>query len=369
MTYCFAWKYQDAVFLIADTLVTQNIPADRSTTSVGEPHRQLRLNRFVQERQLKFREIKEGIVVAIAGNVQLALEITDFIQDNIYSVERAADVFAKVETSFGPFDPARGVQILLIQGVEDGECAITRWDAQDGRQDASRWAYIGSLAPEQADRMADLFQRLMADQKPSKEAMLLAGMAFVDSLSRHEDLIAQGVGGVVCGLRVQRAKTIWPDDLIIVYHRDGLSSVDGRISLHAREGIVCINSTYHGTIGTIFANKHATVRKADLMQAWSKQWVLYLKDYLSKHFTTCTRWLFINLDRQVPLVFVVHGRLEQASNNLRIARKEDGDYAFTLGSDLANALLCEAASTGPELRIVEAVNFEEALPDGMLPAQ
>jgi hypothetical protein len=366
VTYCFAWKYKDAVFLIADTLVAQRVPPSYSATSVGQPYRQLGADRFVQERQLKFREIKEGIVVAIAGNVQLALGITDFIQDNIESVERAADVFAKVEASFGPFDPARDVQILLIQGAEDGECAITRWDAQDGRQDAARWAYIGSLAPEQADRMADLFQRLMADRDPSKEAMLLAGMAFVNSLSRHEDLIAQFVGGVVCGLRVQRGKTMWPDDLMIVYYRDRLSSIEGKISLHAREGVVYINSTYHGPIGAAFVNKHATVRMADFMQAWDKQWFPYLRYYLSNHFTTCTRWLFINLDRQVPLVFIVHARLEQASSNLHIARKEDGDCTLTVGSDLANALRREAASTGPELRIVEVVNFEEALPDGMV---
>ena len=369
MTYCFAWKYQDAVFLLADTLVTQSVPTDRSTTSTGEPHRQIGRDKFVHEGLIKLRELKEGAAVAIAGDVQLALAITDFIQDNIEIVQRAVDVIPIVEASFGPFDPARGVQILLIQATEDGECAITKWDTQDGRQDAAHCAYIGSLAPEQADRMTDLFQRLIADQKPSKEAMLLAGMAFVNSLSQHEDIIAQGVGGIVCGLRVQRGKTLWPDDLVIVHHRDGFSSIEGRISVHAREGIVCVNSTYHGTTGTVLANMHAGVRTTDLMQPWMRQWAPYLKDYLSKHFTTCTRWLFINLDHQAPLVFVVHARLEQASDNLRIARKENGDYNFTLGSELAKALRREAPSVGPDLRIVEVINPTEALPDGMIPTQ
>jgi hypothetical protein len=369
MTYCFAWKYQDAVLLLADTLVTQSVPADRSTTSSGELHRQLGREKFVHERLLKLREIKEGVAVAIAGDVQLALAITDFIQDNIGIVERAADVIPIVEASFGPFDPARGVQILLIQATEDGECAITRWDSQDGRHSAAHNAYIGSLAPEQADRMADLFQRLIADKKPSKEAMLLSGMAFVNSLSQHEDTIAQGVGGTVCGLRVQRGKTLWPGDLVIIHHRDGFSSIEGRISVHAREGIVCVNSTYHGTIATIFANMRGDVRTTDLMQAWMRQWTPYLKDYLSKHFTTCTRWMFINLDHQTPLVFVVHARLEQASDNLRIARKQNGDYNFTLGSELAKAMRREAPSVGPDLRIVEVIDPTKGLPDGMIPTQ
>jgi hypothetical protein len=327
MTYCFAWKYQDAVFLIADTLVTQNIPADadRATTSLGEPHRQLGPNEFVQERQLKLRELKKGVVVAFAGNVQLAIAITDFMQDNISRVKRAVDVFEMVKASFGPFNQSRGVQILLVQGSEDGECAITKWDTDGNCEDAAHHAYIGSLAPEQADRMANLFRRLVAGESPSKEAMLLAGMAFVESLSQHEDLIAQHVGGVVCGLRVQRAKTIWPGDLIVVHHKDNFSSVAGRVSVHVREQIVYINSTYHGTIGTVLINEHSSVRTEDLIRSWNKRWFPFLKDFLSKHFTDCTRWLFINLDRQVPLVFVVHGRLQEAADNLRIVLKKNGD--------------------------------------------
>ncbi len=368
MTYCFAWKYQDAVCLLADTLVTQRIPAGPSTTSTGEPHRQLGQDKFVQERQLKIRELKDGIVVAIAGNVQLAHAITDFMQDNIDRVERATDVFSMVDASLGPFDPTRVVEILLIHGTEDGECAITKWDTQGNREDAARWAYIGSLAREHANRMADLFLRLVSDQhqKPSKEAMLLAGMAFVISLSKHEDLIAQYIGGVVCGLRVQRGKTIWPDDLVIVQHRDGFKSIEGIISVHAREGTVCINSTYHGTTGSLFVNKHSDTNIADIMRAWNQKWLPHLKDYLSKHFKTCTRWLFINLDRQVPLVFVVHGHLEQAKSMLHFASKENGDYVFVMGSELSKIVLREPPSVGPDLRILEVIIIGEALPDGMI---
>jgi hypothetical protein len=40
VTYCFAWKYQHAAFLIADTLVMQSVPApaDCPMISLGEPH-------------------------------------------------------------------------------------------------------------------------------------------------------------------------------------------------------------------------------------------------------------------------------------------------------------------------------------------
>lgn len=368
MTYCFAWKYQDAVFLIADTLVTQGVPApaDRPATSTGEPHRQVGKNKFVHERQLKFRSLKGGVAVAIAGDVHLALAITDFMEDHIETVDSAADLLPLVNASFGPFENDRVVELLVVQGTADGRTAITKWDTLGVREEAAHCAYIGSMPSEQAERMADLFQRLIADRKPSKRAMLLAGIAFVQSLSKHEDLIEKYVGGVVCGLRVQRGRTIWPGDLVIVHHRDGMTSFDGRISLHAREGIVCLNSTYHGRIGTVLVNTHERVRTNKLMQAWSKRWVPYLKNYLSKHFTTCARWLFINLDRQVPLVFVVHGRVGRAAQHLRIKRKPKGDYDFTFGPELVELLQRLATSDGPELRILEAFDPTQPLPDGMV---
>lgn len=366
MTYCFAWKYQDAVCLIADTLVTQCVPADadRPTTSTGEPHRQLRATEFVQERQLKFRELKQGVAVAFAGNVQLALAITDFMQDNIGSVKNPADLFQKVEASFGPFDSARVVQMLLVQGMENGECAITKWDSRSGGQDAAQSAHIGSLASGRADWMADRFQRLVARQTMSKEAMLLAGMVFVMSLSRHEDLIRENVGGVVCGLWVQRGKTLWPDDLVVVCHH-GLASIKGKISIHAREGSVYINSTYLGTTSSLFINIHSGVPTADIKQAWDKQWFPYLKDYLQTHFLDCTRWLFINLDREAPVVFIVHGPLKDVSDTLRFEPIEGsgGGYVLKVDSYLGKALKDKAS--GWELRVVEGWKTG-APPDGMV---
>ena len=362
MTYCFAWKYQDAVFLIADTLVTQSFPADRHMTSTGEIQRQVCRSEFVHERLLKVREIKAGTAVAFAGDVQLAIAITDFIQENIGNVTVPADVCRMVEASFGPFVTGRDVEILLIDAAGDGRCLIAKWDTNDGYREEAQCAHIGSLASDQAHRIEELFRRLMADKSPSKVAMLLAGLAFVISLSRHEDLIRQYVGGMVCGLWVQRAKTNWQDDLVIVFHKSG--SIDGRVSMHVREGIVYINSTYHGTEGTVLIGERQGIRADELVRIWRERHFSYLKDYLGVHFTTCTRWLFIDLDRQVPLVFVVHGRLEQAKANLRIERAEEG-YRVIMDSDLASTLRRDAPSAGPELRIVEAANLEESVPDGM----
>lgn len=96
------------MFLIADTLVTQSVPADRPATSMAEPHRQLGKNEFVEERLLKIRQLKEGIAVAIAGDVRFAFEITDFMRVHVEDVENGSDLFPMVEASFGPFAPDRG---------------------------------------------------------------------------------------------------------------------------------------------------------------------------------------------------------------------------------------------------------------------
>lgn len=368
MTYCFAWKYQDTVCLIADTLVTHVMPApvDSPVTSLGEPHKQLGADEFVQERLLKIRELKGGIATAYAGDVGLALAITDFIEDNIHAVANAADILPSVLISMGPFDPDQYVQLLIVQSTTEGKCTITNWDTLGNCEDGANSAYIGSLPPEMAYRMEDLFQQLIANEAPSKDSMVLAGMAHVISMSTHEDIINQNVGGMVCGLRVQRGKTIWPDDVMVVQHKGDLSSFGGRISVHAREGTVCINSTHLGSMGSILINKHKSISIKELMQTWEEQWAPYLLGYLKGHFTTCTRWLFINLDRHICLVFVVHGELAQASDNLGITPIGHGEYSFQVGGDLLKILMrAPPANGGPDLRFVEVIDFAKPRPDGM----
>jgi hypothetical protein len=366
MTYCFAWKYQDAVCLIADTLVTQGVPApaDSPMTSLGEPHRQLGKD-FVHERLLKIRELKDGVAVALAGDVQLAFKIIDFIEDHIKAVDRAADLLSMIGTSMGPFEEDRYVQLLLVQGAKDGEPLITKWDTLGKQENAANAAYIGSLPPAQADRMGDLFQRLIADKSPSKDAMLLAGMAYVESLSMHEDLIEYHVGGVVCGLRVQRGETIWPGDIMVVQHRDDFSSLDGQISVHAREGIVCINSTHLGSTASILVNKHESMDTDDEMHGWISRWFPYLREYLKDHFITCTRWLFLNLDRQVSTTFVAHLGIEKAGRLLRITQNDKGEHSIQLGSELLEMLKRTSLADRPDLRILDAIELSEPRPDGM----
>jgi hypothetical protein len=139
------------------------------------------------------------------------------------------------------------------------------------------------------------------------------------------------------------------------------------ISVHAREGNVCINSTYHGTEGSVLVNKTATAHTVNEIRAWIERWIPYLKDYLSEHFTTCTRWLFINRDRHVVVVFLVHGRLEEASQQLRITQR-DGVFNFVYGPGLIDALWGESPIY-PALRIIETIDFAAALPDGMVRTQ
>lgn len=332
----------------------------------AKPHKQLGADDFVQERLLKIRELNGGIAIAYAGDVGLALSITDFIEDNIKAGANAADILQAVQNSMGPFDSKRLVQFLIVQSSTEGECTITRWDTLGNCEDIPDSAYIGSLPPEMAHRMAELFQGLIANETPSKDSMVLAGMAHVISMSTHEDIINQNVGGMVCGLRVQRGKTIWPDDVMVVQHKGDLSAFGGRMSVHVREGTVCINSTHLGSTGSILVNKHESVSTTELMQTWNEQWVPYLVDYLKEHFTTCTRWLFINLDHHICLVFTVHGELSQASNNLGIKSVGNGEYSFQIGADLRKGLmLAPPANGGPGLRFVEVIDFAKPRPDGM----
>lgn len=362
MTYCFAWKYQNSVFLIADTLVTQGTPADLQVTNMNEPQCQLAPNEFVEERLLKIRELKEGVAVAISGDIRLAFEITDFMREHIDTVGEVADLFPMVEASFGPFDPILRVQILVVEAVDHGECTIGRWDSQVGYEIAPISSYIGSLPQRFADVIANLILRLQLDW-PSKEAILYSGIALVESYGQCEDLVSQNVGGVVCGLRVQESRTIWMEDVITVLYKDD-HTFDGMVSVHVRDGNLCINSTFRGVEGTILVNKSATAHSIAEMRAWGDRWLPFLRDYLSEHFMMCNRWLFINRDRLLSVVFLVHTTLDKVEHELRITRSANGDVNFEFRNELSDALW-RAAAVYPMLRVMERMDPAVPRPDGL----
>ncbi|MBL8298365.1 MAG: hypothetical protein JNN30_08465 [Rhodanobacteraceae bacterium] len=352
MTYCLAWKHREAVYLIADTLVTQGAPAARKQTSLGEPQVQVAAQDFVEERLIKLEELRAGTAVAIAGEIRLAHDIVEFMRDHLETAGSCAALWPTVNATFGPFHPQRHVAILAVESVDGNSPTITRWSSDQGNEHAPRCAWIGSLPPDPAGRIAGHVLDL-ARYPCSTEAMLLSTIATVQLLAHHEEFIRSGVGGVVCGLRVEAGETKWLEDFVSAfYEEDG--TLDGVVSVHVREGTLAINSTYHGDEGSVFTRNRASPTSIEEAKAWCIRWLPYLRHYLNRHVATCAQWIFINRSRPLATVFLTHANVaDQIAKHLGI-RTEGEQLTFTF-SPVLMAQLFEPPRSYPKVRVIEVM--------------
>ena len=287
MTFCVAWRYEGAVYLVADTLRTSGTPSLVERTSLNEPQKQIGRD-YVDESLLKIREICDGVAVGIAGDVDRAFSFVDFLRDHIHLFDNFFDLFAMASTSCGPFDPARHFELLLVHAIDQNIPTILKWDSDSRVVDEfAESAAIGSIANEYKDFTLFMLAEVRK-RKPNVDAVLYSAIALIQSYGRFEDLLLQGVGGVVCGLRVQTGSTFWQDDTITVIYRDD-GTVDGRLSTHFREGIALVNSTYKETTGSVFHNRGSARSTREDVTEWLNRWTPYLGQYLSVHFAECTR--------------------------------------------------------------------------------
>lgn len=330
MTYCAAWTYKGAAYLVADTLATGGRPTTDERTNLNEPQRQIRGD-FVSESLLKIRELRQGIAVAIAGDVEHAFCFVNFLSEHIEHFKGLTEVFASATASCGPFDTTRNFELLLVHAEGVNEAIIMKWDSVSCElQKCVEFAAIGSLNGQYKDFTSYVVAQLLK-QHPGLDAMLYNAIALIQSYGQHTDLLLQNVGGIICGLRVDRGSTRWQDDTVTIIYRDDHSR-EGMLSTHLREGIALVNSTFRGTKASIYANS-STI---DINQ-WVARYWSYLKDYLSVHFVTCRRWIFVNKDRRLATVLHTEGAAESASHLLRILL-ENGTANFEFGPELATAL-------------------------------
>src|SRR5262249_6698333 len=123
MTYCAGWKYEDSVFLIADTVATKPSRPSTSHSSFGELHAEVR-GEHVEESLLKLVPISPGTTVAFAGDVRLAREVIEFLKDNYKDTIPIERLFSSVTTSLGPFEPTRAVEVLLASSKSPGDSCL-----------------------------------------------------------------------------------------------------------------------------------------------------------------------------------------------------------------------------------------------------
>jgi hypothetical protein len=217
MTYIAGWKVGGSAYLMGDMAWTGG-PRGYETSSFGQKRGQFQ-GRGVEEAALKVVPIAPGVALAFAGNVALAENISRFIVDNYDASATAAQIFAAVQNSNGPFDPRAAVEILLARAPVGAPPTLTYWSSVKGIiAQESVFEDTGSLDPGVKGHARKVFATFRGCTEEEHLLARITGSMQIYGL--HNDLMSQGVGGMIWGLRVSQGKTMWQEDTAYVVYED-----------------------------------------------------------------------------------------------------------------------------------------------------
>jgi len=298
MTYCAGWKYNNTVFLLADTAVTKGVKPITTHSSFGELHAEVR-GEHVEESLLKLVPIGAGSVVAFAGDVELAGRCLNFLRDNQTFAQSNTDLLNLLTRSMGPFSSDRGVALILASSKSDGSCELSRWSTTDGLDESGSDFYaIGSLTSYHA-ALTPKFLSIFASGGLDSERILPIMTAIVQSYGVHDNLIDLNVGGLIFGIQTSRGVAAWQHDTNYVLYDPTSQEFVQRalVSAIARDEALIVSSSLSNDT-RVFA--HST--SSPSAEVLNEQWLATRKSELDGG--SSRYWIFISTSRKVITIII-----------------------------------------------------------------
>ncbi|MGJ0485586.1 MAG: hypothetical protein ACR65R_13815 [Methylomicrobium sp.] len=328
MTYCAGWKYNNSVYLLADTLATKSTMPSSNHTSFGELHAEVRGD-HVEESLLKLVPIGPGTAIAYSGDVQLANHILNFLKDNLDNTTSIRDLLSLMETSMGPFNTEAVVALLVATSNTNGDSELIQWSTKEGiNTTKSDYYQIGSLTSYHAAFTPNILSYLAAGQL-APDRMLPVMTAIVQSYGIHDNLIDMNVGGLIFGLRTEQGRVIWQEDSNYFLYSRNLASVMF-ISAMARDNALIVHSSLAEGI-TMFAHSVSMPPLSQWDEAWRRQIEAELESDRFRY------WIFISTEGKV-ITLIIRNDLEQQSRLFRLALKSKGLFDMAIKPELMSLL-------------------------------
>ncbi len=350
MTYCCGWKYRGAVYLLADTAATGSSPPTTDRSSFGQLHDQVR-GKYVEESLLKLVPITSDTAIAFSGDVQLATEIIEFLKQNFDSRETFTNLFAKVNASLGPFNPARLVSLLIAHAPSNAESQLIHWDSQQGLNgNQSDYYQIGSLASYHADLTPKILLILANNEQLPLERVLSMLIAVVQSYGIFSNLIDMNVGGIIFGLWIYNGLVTWQEDTNFFLYNPTFDNLN-YISAFVRDDVLVVNSSFTNET-RLFMHSVSTSSP----QTWYEAWHLFVTSHINSD--KYRYWIFLSTkERNITVLCRNNSELENQYFSLQF----NGDGNFTLGlSPKFRALLAEPLKDLGDDSLPFRLNFRDA---------
>ena len=324
--------------MLADTAATKPAPPSTKYSSFGEFHGKVR-GEHVEESLLKIVPIGAGVVVAFAGDVQLATEYLDFLRDNRPFAKNNIELLKSLTASAGPFTSDQAVALLLASSAPDGSCELLRWSTTHGiDHSGSDYYEIGSLTSHHAALTPALLSVLVT-YKLDSARMLAVVTATVQSYGIHDNLIDMNVGGLIFGVQTSYGVAAWQQDTNYVIYDQTLSK-PAFVTAIARDNALVVSSSLTSET-RVFAHSTSTI----LNNLLDKNWLLDVKGQLDSGHSRY--WIFISTAWKV-ITLVNRRNLNIESRFVKCTNLGKGKFNLAVSDDLKKLLLNPLVDHGPQ---------------------
>ncbi|QFF98813.1 hypothetical protein PB01_08185 [Psychrobacillus glaciei] len=221
MTYCFAWKADDEIYIVADSLTSSennDLEVEADYSSMGEKYGEYN-SRFVAETDIKIY-IKDNYVIAFSGYLDTYEEIK-----------------SKLNLMVGL--PDDQIISYLMEIVSDGELILAIHQKDNNKlfvlnkrevKEITNYISIGSgRAIGMLDDLMKRFSKTFPDfkdetidDKPRKK--ISAATAYLQMISLKNNFLEHGVGGTICGVCIYDNKIEWNDDLLYFFYDENFKN-------------------------------------------------------------------------------------------------------------------------------------------------
>ena len=324
MTYILGWKNDDNVFLAADSATTAlgTTPTTNIThSSFGEQHT-INEREVVEETMLKLCCVNSKAIVAIAGDINRALEIVKTFESALKNYANIKEAFEKAICSCGPY--LKDTDVGLIMGCMDkGKTKLYSYNSKRANEvfEHDTFTQLGSIKGVYPTLTEEIVKCFIERKLPGKH-MLIAVTAILQSYGIFDKLMNVGVGGVFFGLSINYSGIHWQPDTSYILYSPDFSEKDF-ITVIARDGILAVDTSINNT-NKLFANtvNSPFCRPEDLN-------AIRLK--LREFFDTGKSDFYIWLSKKDRLITVVNANGKYFSQYMKISTNGHGyfDIAFS----------------------------------------
>lgn len=273
MTYCFAWKSNNEIYVVADSLTSskEKIVLDKGVTSssMGEPYKEYN-SFFIAETDTKI-DVKNNIVIAYAGkNIEIFEEIKTYLDQMIgcLTFEQILEYLPEIL-----------IDSELILGIRSEINRLYYLD-NSGFKEIDDYITIGSgkQIPDLEGLMKD-FTVTYPEPSYASKKKLTAAIAYLQMISIKNNFLEYGVGGVFCGVCIHE-KIEWNDDLLYFFYDKGFENKN-LVNVIVRKNSLITGSDFTGATKLFKQNQMSEVEFRKMVSFTHKAITSYIPRYIT----------------------------------------------------------------------------------------